>query len=62
MLATALNLSASGNSSMGMDGAENAAVIDMAQFDKADSVQNTGVESSGDYDVIPLKNSSTGTV
>ena len=62
MLATALNLSACGNSSMGMDGAENAAVIDMAQFDKADSVQNTGVESSGDYDVIPLKNSSTGTV
>ena len=62
MLATALNLSACGNSSMGMDGAENAAVIDMAQFDKADSVQNTGVESSGDYDVSPLKNSSTGTV
>lgn len=62
MLATALNLSACGNSQAGMDSAENAAVIDMAQFDKEDSVQSAGVESSGDYDVIPLKNSSTGTV
>jgi len=53
MLATALNLSACGSSPAGMDNtAGNGMVIEMAQFENA--------ECSGDYDVIPLKNSSTG--
>lgn len=53
MFVATLSLSACGSSPAGMDSAAgNGMVIEMAQFENAGG--------SGDYDVIPLKNSSTG--